>query len=101
MAFLTKIPSGHGVGVNWGTMATNQLQPERVVEMMKKNGFDKVKLFEADGRIMRALIGSDIEVMVAVPNYMLQQMSEDPDFAAAWVEANVTSYSYTGGVNIK
>ncbi|XP_057508592.1 glucan endo-1,3-beta-glucosidase 8-like [Actinidia eriantha] len=92
---------GVGVGVNWGTMASHQLPPERVVEMMRENGFDKVKLFEADGQILRALIGSEIEVMVAVPNYMLQQMSEDPDFAVAWVDANVTSYSYHGGVNIR
>ncbi|KAI8573242.1 hypothetical protein RHMOL_Rhmol01G0263300 [Rhododendron molle] len=100
--FLTElVGSGYGVGVNWGTMATNQLPPEKVVEMMKANGFDKVKLFEADGRIMQALIGSEIEVMVAVPNYMLQKMSEDPGYAATWVEANVTSYSYSGGVNIK
>lgn len=89
------------IGVNWGTQATNQLPPDKVVKMLRDNGFDKLKLFEADERILRALIGTDIEVMLAIPNKMLQKMSEDPGAAASWVDANVTSYSYTGGINIK
>ncbi|XP_059638081.1 glucan endo-1,3-beta-glucosidase 8 [Cornus florida] len=89
------------VGVNWGTMATHQLPPDKVVKMLKENGFGKVKLFEADEKILGALIGSDIEVMLAIPNFMLQKMSEDPGAAASWVDVNVTSYSYNGGVNIK
>lgn len=89
------------VGVNWGTMASHQLPPDMVVHMLKENGFNKVKLFEADERILGALIGTNIEVMLAIPNFMLQEISEDPDVAASWVDANVTSYSYRGGVKIR
>ena len=89
------------VGVNWGTMATHQLPPDNVVQMLKENGFDKLKLFDADEKIMAALIGTDIEVMLAIPNYMLQEISQDPAAAAAWVDENVTSWSYTGGVKIR
>ncbi|GAB2300390.1 hypothetical protein Dimus_034432 [Dionaea muscipula] len=89
------------IGVNWGTMATHQLPPEMVVEMLTNNGFNKLKLFEADEKILEALIGTDIEVMLAIPNYMLGEMSDDPDAAASWVDANVTTYLYHGGVNIK
>ncbi|THF95514.1 hypothetical protein TEA_002076 [Camellia sinensis var. sinensis] len=102
LVLLSLVPIGYGgVGVNWGTMATHQLPPEKVVEMLKENGFDKVKLFEADEKILEALIGTEIEVMLAIPNFMLEQMSQDPEFAASWVDANVTRYSYNGGVNIK
>lgn len=90
-----------GVGVNWGTMTSHQLPPESVVKLLKDNGFDRVKLFEADEKILRALMGSDIEVMLAIPNVMLQEMSQDPNAAAAWVDANVTNYCYTGGVKIR
>ncbi|KAA8523083.1 hypothetical protein F0562_009506 [Nyssa sinensis] len=99
--FMSMVSTGLCVGVNWGTMATHQLPPEKVVRMMIDNGFDKVKLFEADDNILGALIGTDIEVMLAIPNFMLQEMSEDPGVAASWVDANVTSYSYSGGVRIK
>lgn len=93
--------SGFDVGVNWGTMATHQLPPEKVVGLLKENGFRKLKLFEADDKILGALIGTRMEVMLAIPNNMLQQMSEDLSAAASWVRANVSSYSYIGGVNIK
>ena len=79
--------SGFGVGVNWGTMATHQLPPEKVVRMLKDNGFRKLKLFEADERILEALTGTHIEVMLAIPNYMLPEMSEDPSVATSWVQA--------------
>ncbi|KAI7750797.1 hypothetical protein M8C21_019703, partial [Ambrosia artemisiifolia] len=90
-----------GVGVNWGTMTSHQLPPDKVVEMMIENGFKKLKLFEAEKPIMQALIGSDIEVMVAIPNFMLYDMSRDPSYADYWVDDNITAYSYPGGVNIK
>ncbi|XP_047326184.1 glucan endo-1,3-beta-glucosidase 5 [Impatiens glandulifera] len=92
---------GEGMGVNWGTMATRPLPPKKLAKLLKNNGFKKVKLFEADETILEALTGTDIEVMVAIPNYMLHKVSSDPQFAAAWVEANVTTYCYSGGVNIK
>ncbi|XP_075507844.1 glucan endo-1,3-beta-glucosidase 8 [Primulina tabacum] len=89
------------MGVNWGTMATHQLPARSVVEMLKENGFDKVKLFEADDTILQALCGTDIQVMLAVPNYMLKEMSLHYGAAASWVEVNLTAYAYPGGVNIR
>ncbi|KAJ8556547.1 hypothetical protein K7X08_035680 [Anisodus acutangulus] len=95
------LPGCLSVGVNWGTMASHQLEAASVVKMLKENGFDKVKLFEADDNILSALIGSDIEVMLAIPNYMLQDMSIDPGLAASWIDANVSAYAYTHGVKIR
>ncbi|KAF6175624.1 hypothetical protein GIB67_022626 [Kingdonia uniflora] len=101
LTWMTIISNGVSIGVNWGTMATHQLPPEIVVEMLKSNGFNKVKLFEADYKILTALIGSDIEVMLAIPNVMLEEMCADFGAAAYWVEENVTKYTFNGGVNIK
>ncbi|OIW12283.1 hypothetical protein TanjilG_06072 [Lupinus angustifolius] len=92
--------SVEGLGVNWGTQATHQLKPDMVVQMMKENGIQKVKLFDADSATMSALSGSGIEVMVAIPNIQLSDMV-DYDRAMQWVRKNVTSYSFNGGVNIK
>ncbi|XP_026456409.1 glucan endo-1,3-beta-glucosidase 8-like [Papaver somniferum] len=97
----TMVMNVTSIGVNWGTMATHQLPPETVVEMLIDNGFKKVKLFEAEEKIMRALVGKDLEVMVAIPNHMLDLISRNSKAAAAWVEKNVTIYSFDGGVNIK
>ena len=55
---------GEGLGVNWGTQATHKLPPDTVVQMLKDNGIQKVKLFDADESTMSALAGTGIEVMV-------------------------------------
>ncbi|TKY46204.1 Glucan endo-1,3-beta-glucosidase 8 [Spatholobus suberectus] len=89
-----------GLGVNWGTQATHQLRADTVVQMLKDNGIQKVKLFDADESSMGALAGSGIEVMVAIPNNQLAEMN-DYDRAMQWVKKNVTRYNFRGGVNIK
>ncbi|KAM3248385.1 Glucan endo-1,3-beta-glucosidase 5 [Capsicum annuum] len=89
-----------GLGVNWGTMATHKLPPKTVVQMLKDSGIQKVKLFDADQSTMSALAGSDLEVMVAIPNDQLSAMN-DYDRAKDWVKRNVTRYNFKGGVNIK
>ncbi|CAN1190473.1 Glucan endo-1,3-beta-glucosidase 8 [Linum perenne] len=89
-----------GLGVNWGTMATHKLPPKTVVEMLKANGIQKVKLFDADSKTMHALAGSNIEVMVAIPNDQLQTMN-DKDAAQDWVKRNISRYVFNGGVNVK
>ncbi|CAN4096940.1 unnamed protein product [Withania somnifera] len=81
-------------------MATHKLPPKTVVQMLKDNGIQKVKLFDADQSTMSALAGTDIEVMVAIPNDQLSSMN-DYDRAKDWVRRNVTRYNFKGGVNIK
>ncbi|GMH20077.1 hypothetical protein Nepgr_021918 [Nepenthes gracilis] len=88
-----------GLGVNWGTQATHKLPPKTVVQMLKDNGIQKVKLFDADQSTMSALAGSNIEVMVAIPNNQLESMT-DYSRAKNWVRRNVTRYHFNGGVNI-
>lgn len=94
------LPAAGALGVNWGTMATHQLPASTVVRMLQDNGIGKVKLFDADSGPMDALAGSDIEVMVAIPNNMLDMMT---DYATAreWVHQNVSRYNFDGGVTIK
>ncbi|XP_074307062.1 glucan endo-1,3-beta-glucosidase 8-like [Silene latifolia] len=89
-----------GLGVNWGTQANHKLPPDTVVQMLKDNGIKKVKLFDADENTLSAFHGSDIEVMVAIPNADLAAMT-DYNRAKKWVANNITRYNFNGGVNIK
>ncbi|KAF8681702.1 hypothetical protein HU200_045133 [Digitaria exilis] len=100
VAMVAELPVAGALGVNWGTMASHQLPASTVVRMLQDNGIRKVKLFDADPGPMDALAGSDIEVMVAIPNNMLDMMT---DYATAreWVHQNVSRYNFDGGVNIK
>lgn len=90
----------HSLGVNWGTRTSHALPPPVVVHMLKANNIHKVKLFDSDAEILGALAGTDIEVMIGIPNDLLQTMT-DARQAAAWVQHNVVRYIFRGGVNIK
>ncbi|TYJ14058.1 hypothetical protein E1A91_A10G092000v1 [Gossypium mustelinum] len=90
-----------GLGVNWGVIASHPLDPKIVVNMLKDNGIKKVKLFHAEHDILTALSGTDIEVMVRIPNHSLESLSEKYSVAQAWVKANITAYMGKKGVNFK
>ncbi|KAH7433750.1 hypothetical protein KP509_07G084000 [Ceratopteris richardii] len=70
--------------------------------MLKDNNISRVKLFDADDSSLEALRGTSIEVVIAIPNKMLQQMA-DPATGAAdtWVVHKVLRYAFQGGVNLK
>ncbi|KAF1002813.1 hypothetical protein AG4045_028374 [Apium graveolens] len=45
----------NGIGANWGTQATHPLELSTTVKLLKDNGFQKVKLFDADSITLTAL----------------------------------------------
>ncbi|TXG61752.1 hypothetical protein EZV62_013115 [Acer yangbiense] len=90
-----------GLGFNWGLQATHPLNPNIVVKLMKDNGFNKVKLFEADPGALEALGRSGIQVMIGIPNELLAPIASSVSVASSWVEQNVSKYISTNGVDIK
>lgn len=87
--------------MNWGTLSSHRLSPSVVVDLMKENGIEKVKIFDADPVVLKGLMGSKIEVMVGISNDMLGLLSSSPVAADLWVRENVSRYAVKGGVNIR
>ncbi|GMI94690.1 hypothetical protein like AT5G58090 [Hibiscus trionum] len=92
---------GKGIGVNWGIQASHQLPPETVVRMLRENGVQKVKLFDADYAILKALGKTGIEVMVGIPNDMLASVGGSTKAAEKWVAKNVSEHISSNNVNIR
>ncbi|KAL4318335.1 hypothetical protein GQ457_18G004870 [Hibiscus cannabinus] len=92
---------GKGIGVNWGTQASHPLPPETVVRMLRENGVQKVKLFDADYAILKALGKTGIEVMVGIPNDMLASVGGSIKAAEKWVAKNVSQHISSNNVNIR
>lgn len=90
-----------GLGCNWGTQVHHPLPPDIVVKLMRDNGFNKVKLFEADPGALQALGRTGIQVMVGIPNEMLGAMASSVSVAEEWVARNISYYLSNGGVNIR
>ncbi|KAL3721586.1 hypothetical protein ACJRO7_033998 [Eucalyptus globulus] len=91
----------HGIGVNWGAMMSHPLSPSIVVGMLKDNHINKVKLFDADSWTVSALAGTNMEVIVGIPNDQLKKLADSYDHAKDWVKENVTKHLYDGGVDIR
>lgn len=90
------------VGVNWGTLSSHRAPPAVVVDLLRANRIGKVKLFDADAGVLRALARSGIEVMVGVTNGELAGIAGSPAAADAWVAQNVSRYvGRGGGVDIR
>ncbi|XP_031256066.1 glucan endo-1,3-beta-glucosidase 5 [Pistacia vera] len=89
-----------GLACNWGLQSTHPLQPSIVVKLMKDNGFNKVKLFEADPGALRALANSGIQVMVGIPNELLAPLASNVNNAINYVKQNISTY-VSKGVDIR
>ena len=88
------------VGVNWGTMMSHPIHPSAVVEMLRANGVDRVKLFDADPWTVAALAGSGVQAMLAAPNDQVASLARDPRRARDWVRHNVTA-NINAGVDVR
>lgn len=99
--FSLVVHSVSGIGANWGTQATHPLPPETVVDLLRDNGIDKVKLFDADYGNLKALGKTRIEVMVGIPNEMLASLAGSVKSAEKWVAKNVSEHMTTNNVNIR
>lgn len=90
-----------GFACNWGTRSTHPLPPNIAVKLLKDNGFDKVKLFEADPGALKALGKTGIQVMVGIPNEFLAPLASSVRVAEEWVARNVSSFVSSFGVDIR
>lgn len=90
-----------GIGANWGTQTRHPLEKSITVKLLKDNGFQKVKLFDADRSSLNALRGSGMEIMVGIPNDMLYSLANSVAEAEEWVEKNVSAHVSSGSLNIK
>lgn len=79
------------IGINYGQIANNLPLPENVVPLVKSIGAKRVKLYDADPRVLRAFANSGVEFIVGLGNEYLEKMG-DPDKAKAWVKQNVQAY---------
>ncbi|XP_077248418.1 glucan endo-1,3-beta-glucosidase 11-like [Tasmannia lanceolata] len=79
------------VGINYGQIADNLPSPENVVRILKSIEVSKVKLYDADSRVLRAFANTEIEFVVSLPNQCLSKM-QDQSKALAWIKTNVQAY---------
>nr|XP_010913393.1 glucan endo-1,3-beta-glucosidase 10 [Elaeis guineensis] len=80
------------IGVNYGRVANNLPPAAKVVQLLKAQGIEQVKLYDVDPTVLRALAGTGIRVVVSLPNEQLATTASRQGFALAWVQRNVAAY---------
>ncbi|OIT30100.1 PREDICTED: glucan endo-1,3-beta-glucosidase 11-like [Nicotiana attenuata] len=82
---------GTSIGVNYGQIADNLPPPEKVVPLVKSMGATRLKLYDADPRVLKAFANTNVEFIVSIGNEYLADMN-DPAKAQAWVKTNVQAF---------
>ncbi|XP_048138810.1 probable glucan endo-1,3-beta-glucosidase A6 [Rhodamnia argentea] len=81
------------VGVNYGQLGNNLPSPARSVRLIKHRlKAQRVKLYDANPSILRALKHTDIRVSVMVPNELINAIAVNQTLADSWVGSNVAPF---------
>ncbi|XP_008804844.1 glucan endo-1,3-beta-glucosidase 14 [Phoenix dactylifera] len=79
------------VGINYGQIANNLPSPTQVAGLLQSISISKVKLYDADPRVLGAFGNSNIEFIIAIGNENIVNMTDSTN-AQAWLRQNVQPY---------
>lgn len=78
--------------MNYGRIANNLPSAVKVVGLLRSQGLNRVKVYDTDPAVLKALAGTGIRVTVDLPNELLFSAARHQSFANSWVARNVAAY---------
>lgn len=86
--------------MNYGRVANDLPSATKVVQLLKSQSINRIKVYDSDPSVLKALANSDIRVTINLPNELLYSAARRPSFAYSWVQRNVAAYPKTTIENI-
>jgi len=77
------------LGINYGQVADNLPPPQAAAVLLRAVNATRVKLYDADSRVLSAFAGSGADFTVGLPDHLVPRLAADPSAASAWVRANI------------
>ncbi|KAK9922133.1 hypothetical protein M0R45_030613 [Rubus argutus] len=90
--------TGAQIGVCYGTLGKNLPTPREIISPYNQNDVKRMRLYCPNNDAVKALRGSNIELMLCVENERLQDIASNQASADDWVQKYVITY---GNVNFK
>ncbi|KAA8549805.1 hypothetical protein F0562_001489 [Nyssa sinensis] len=87
-----EIAGAQSIGVCNGRDGNNLPSPQAVIDLYRTSGIGRMRLYSPDPATLQALRGSNIELILDVPNPNLQALAADASAATQWVQTNIRNY---------
>ncbi|VAH65949.1 unnamed protein product [Triticum turgidum subsp. durum] len=79
-------------GINYGQIANNLPDPTQVAGLLRSMNVNRVKLYDADPKVLTAFANTGVEFIISVGNENLQTMAASPGAARQWVAQHVQPF---------
>ncbi|KAG6408176.1 hypothetical protein SASPL_131180 [Salvia splendens] len=89
---LTQTPQVSGVGINYGTLGNNLPPPKKVAQLLQSTVITKVKIYDTNPEILSAFSNTGIDLIVAVENSQVANLSSSPSAASDWLSSRVATF---------
>ncbi|XP_062098047.1 glucan endo-1,3-beta-D-glucosidase-like [Humulus lupulus] len=86
------LPFASSVGVNYGTLGNNLPSPKRVAQLLQATLIDKVKIYDTNPEILNAFSNTAIDLIVAVENHHVSNLSSDTSLADQWFTTRIAPF---------
>ncbi|GLU00064.1 hypothetical protein SLE2022_174580 [Rubroshorea leprosula] len=81
-----------GVGINYGTLGNNLPSPKKVAQLLQSTLLDKVKIYDSNPEILEAFSNTAIDLIVAVENHHVANISTEISAADEWLATRVVPF---------
>ncbi|KAK6154923.1 hypothetical protein DH2020_009171 [Rehmannia glutinosa] len=89
---LTLIHQVSSIGINYGTIGNNLPPPKRVAQLLQSTLINKIKIYDTNPEILEAFSNTGIDLIVAVENSQVANISSNPSAAGQWFTARIAPF---------
>ncbi|RCV37629.1 hypothetical protein SETIT_8G079300v2 [Setaria italica] len=88
------------IGVNYGTIADNLPPAASTASLLMSTSIGKLRLYEPQPDLVAALAGSNISILLGIPNGDVPNLASSPAAAASWAAANIPTTVTVSAISV-